>query len=546
MDLFIKILKRIDNILKNEQETILKIFLLNFLPYAIFVVLDTTKELWYKVIKVGYYSIKFYLLILIVIYIISFFKYKKYLYKFLIGVSLVFFIIEIILLKEFSTIINIGIAQIFFETNMRESKEFLENYIKIQEIVILLVFIGFISITIKFIIKKIDIDRIFKVKFLKVLLLFFMLWEVTNISFDINFFSIGRTIISCYGAFQNVKEYKKIQNNLENSVELLENNSEIKNIVLVIGESTGRNHMSVYGYKLDTTPLFLNLEKINNLYKFTDVISPHSHTIPVLKKLLTFYNNESEKEWYEYNNIIDIFKEAGYKTYWFSNQESSGVYGNVAYAFSQRADFVLFNNFRDSHQNDYYDYFDEEIVDKSKNKIDFSKKNFIIYHLMGTHIDYSKRYPKKFKKFENSNKILEHYDNAVFYNDYVVNKIFSIFKDKESIVIYLSDHGEEVYDFREAYGHSGTNASKYMIEIPFLIYLSDDFKKNYSKKEESIKNSLNNPYMTDDFINTLLDIADIEVKEFDSSKSLVNENFNKNRKRVFLDKDYDEYWKNKN
>ena len=43
-------------------------------------------------------------------------------------------------------------------------------------------------------------------------------------------------------------------------------------------------------------------------------------------------------------------------------------------------------------------------------------------------------------------EIVKDYDNATYYNDYVINQIISLFEQEEAIVIYLSDHGEECFD----------------------------------------------------------------------------------------------------
>ena len=85
-----------------------------------------------------------------------------------------------------------------------------------------------------------------------------------------------------------------------------------------------------------------------------------------------------------------------------------------------------------------------------------------------------------------------------------------------------------------------------MVEIPFLIYTSDKFIKNYPEKVESIKNSVDKPYMTDDLIHTILEIADIKTSEFDETRSIINKNFNDKRKRITGGKDYDTELKNKN
>ena len=198
----------------------------------------------------------------------------------------------------------------------------------------------------------------------------------------------------------------------------------------------------------------------------------------------------------------------------------------MAVALGEQSDEIVFSAYRDS-DTEIISNYDEEIVNKSAKYIEKENRNFIIYHLMGTHGSYRHRYPKEFNIFENdSNERIGEYDNAVLYNDYVIDKIISNFKDEDSIILYVSDHGEEVYDFRDFAGHAETNISRYMVEIPFLIYTSDKFIENYPEKVESIKNSLDKPYMTDDLIHTVLDIADIKTSEFDETRSIINKNFN--------------------
>ena len=51
--------------------------------------------------------------------------------------------------------------------------------------------------------------------------------------------------------------------------------------------------------------------------------------------------------------------------------------------------------------------------------------------------------------------------------------------------------------------------------------------------------------MTDDLINTILDIAEIKTSEYEESRSIINNKFNSLRKRIFYEKDYETYWKNR-
>lgn len=542
--------KKIENIFENDFLVLMQITLLNFIPYGInkyFFSKYATRPFYYKTLKflIGY--IEFFIFCLGIMIILSLFKEKikniilntiKYL-------SYLTFIIEILLLKNFGALINPGFFQVLLETNQEEGIEFLKMYFNFK-IVILIIFLVVLNyLVIKIFNRKIDINRFFKIKSFKIIFIIYIIYSIFDFK-GIKAFSIERVYASVKGAYHNIKEYKDISKEFENNkLTIISNDSKIKNIILVIGESTTRNHMSLYDYSLETNPLLKKIDK-KNLYRFNDTISPHSHTIPVIKKLLTFYNLENKKEWYENNNLIDIMKKSGYKTYWFSNQETSGIWGNVAVALGRQSDKVLFNKHRDSYT-ELNSAYDEQIINKSIKYIEKENKNFIIYHLMGTHGSYIHRYPKEFNIFQNkTEKMIGEYDNAVLYNDYIIDKIISNFKDEDSIILYISDHGEEVYDFRDFAGHAETNISRYMVEIPFLIYTSDKFIENYPEKVESIKNSVNKPYMTDDLIHTILDIADIKTSEFDETRSIINKNFNDKRKRITGGKDYDTELKNKN
>lgn len=546
-----KLIKKLNEILENDLGKILIISLFSYLGYGINRYFYGKYFSFSFIIKSGKFFMgylnHFFLWFGIFIFISYLFKYKKVIMYIFLGIFSVLGIIEVFLLLNFKTIVKNSTVQILFETNFNETSEFLKEYLNYRNIFLIL---GIIIIFC--IISRIKI-KIRNKKFQN-LILIYSIYQLFNFGKEIEDSSLYRFVNAIIHSINNIKIYKDMSHNLRNDIIIEKNESEIKNIVLIIGESTGKNHMSLYGYKHKTNPLLEKLVEEKQLYKYIDVISPHSHTIPVLQKLLTFYNNESDQEWYKYNNIVDIMKKSGYKTYWFSNQEAFGIFGNVAAAIGNRSDVVIFNRLRDSSE-EAFDIYDKEIVDKSVKFLNNdSNKNFIVYHLLGTHTSYKYRYPKEFKVFNEEDyqeknskerEIIAEYDNAVLYNDYVVNEIINLYKDKESIIFYLSDHGEEVYEYRDFIGHAEDVPSRYMAEIPFIIYLSEKFKIKYPEIKNAIEDSLKQPYMTDDFIHTVLDISKIQTKEFKKEKSIINQKFDNTRKRIFGCESYDDYWKNK-
>ena len=551
---------KLENIFKEYFWWIFGIAAFNYIPYGIVrIFLGKYKNfsICYKIIKIMLTFFEFFITtaVICLIILLLFQKIKvlkEIVIKSFFYLSFVLFIIELFLLKNFNYLISPPVVQILLETNKNEALEFLQTYLNITTLVIVFLIYFIIKILFR---KSNKREKIIKekrkssllMKVIKVVFAVVFLIKAVDIKSDLKIFSFNRVLKSIEVGMENIKEYKEISANLDkNIISIISNDSKIKNIILIIGESTGRKHMSLFGYPVETNPLLKKLEKSGNIYKFTDTISPHAHTIPSIKKLLTFYNFESTKKWYEYNNIIDIMKKAGYETYWFSNQESSGVYGNLSAALGSRSKVIKFTNLKSS-DSEAENLYDEEVVKLSDKYIeDNLNKKFVIYHLLGTHSKYRNRYPKKYSVVKNKNHNIAEYDNAVLYNDFVVNEIISRFKKEETVLFYVSDHGEEVYEFRNFKGHSEENGSRYMVEIPFIIYVSDKFKEKYPEVIKNIEKSLNKPYMTDDLIYTVLEIAQIKTKEFDETRSIINEKYNSSRKRIFSGKDYDTYWKNKN
>ncbi|CAM2800920.1 sulfatase-like hydrolase/transferase [Helicobacter burdigaliensis] len=185
---------------------------------------------------------------------------------------------------------------------------------------------------------------------------------------------------------------------------------------------------------------------------------------------------------------------------------------------------------------------------QEQSKIDYS---FSIVHLMGSHFSYKNRYPKEFERFgvedikmpfsttQKEREIIKDYENSIFYTDDLLYKIFEIYKDKEAIIIYLSDHGESLYEHKGFLGHFAT--SRFVAEIPFYMMVTDKFKQNNKELIKKIIKAKDKPFMSDDLIHTLSNIANIKIKDYQESKDILSENFDKKRKRLFKqEKDYEE------
>ena len=474
----------------------------------------------------------------------------------LVVVSGIPFMIEFVAMYNYKALIGAGIVNSLLETNSREALEFCNMYFGVAEIIGLLFLIGlFVAIKKYNLISHLRFSRRVQRKIIFGILGVSLLYTVRMFVVYTDFFysepllPMQRGYASAEVAYKNMEAYHTLTSKLNTDIAITENKSKIRNIVFILGESTNRNHMHLYGYNVPNTPNLDALKAKNELSIFTDCVSPHSTTIAVLSKLFTFCDYESDKDWYEYNNLIDVMNAAGYKTFWLSNQESSGIWGNVAQIYAEHSTKHEFTRIRDSRED--YGIVDGELfplVDRAvQEKAD---KNFYVIHLMGGHGLYYNRFPYSFSKFtkadiklnipDEKKDVIAQYDNALYYNDYIVSGIIDKFRDDETIVIYVPDHSEAIYDETGGFtGHIEENPTRQMIEIPVIMWASDKFKANYPDKWAQIQAAVNRPYMTDDMIHTVLEIADIKTPEFDPTKSIIDTKFDATRKRIFGGKDYD-------
>lgn len=244
------------------------------------------------------------------------------------------------------------------------------------------------------------------------------------------------------------------------------------NVVLIIGESFSKNHSSLYGYERRTNPCLDSLYNEESLVLFTQVTAPAATTTKAFKYLMTdlTLNDPQEVKWYDKVNIIDCFMALGYRTNWFSTQAEKGFVDNLSSSFSKICDNVLFVG-RYAHDDLLLDCHDSLTAER----------NFVVYHLMGQHEGFSERYPDEFCVFssnqekDSKERIIAEYDNATLFNDYVVSSIIHQYEDSNSLVVYLSDHGLDIFDTdADFFGHAmATEASqRHCKDIPFMVYVS--------------------------------------------------------------------------
>lgn len=475
-------------------------------------------------------------------------------------ISALLAVLELFAIGQYETLIGAGIITAMLQTNPNEAKEFLSMYASGRGLLFSLLSIILIAFCYRRFsaARRMPFSRHLRTRLFMVVLVLgalsgILLWQtfhsfIVNDSLDIPAVRVAR---SADTAVRNIEAFEKLKGETAREVTLTANASDTPYVIFILGESTNRARMHLYGYPLENTPGLDAMEKSGEIAICRDVISPETATVAVLQKLFTFADAESDREWYTYNNLIDVMRVAGYKTFWLSNQESSGIWGNVAQLFAERSDYRRFTRLRDSHEDmGEHDEALFPLVDEALAQS--TEKNFFVIHLMGGHGLYYMRFPYLFTKFtaadvpppqdtlsEEKRTEIAQYENALFYNDFIVTSLIGKFAEKDALIVYLPDHGEAVYDNGVFSGHVEEHPTKETLEVPLIFWASPAYRAHHPEKWAAIEAAKDRPYMTDDFIHTLLDLLGIQTEEYDPAKSIVNPAFDAKRHRVVKGHDYD-------
>jgi heptose-I-phosphate ethanolaminephosphotransferase len=303
--------------------------------------------------------------------------------------------------------------------------------------------------------------------------------------------------------------------------------------LIVIGESTNRNHLGLYGYARDTTPRLSRMA--DDLVVLTDVISSHSHTMHVLPHALTLADVDNGMDFADRraHSLVEILKAAGVTTYWLSNQKRMGIWDDHVAVLAEAADHVEFVSQRVGRRST--PGVDARLLPAVRKAVrERGGATVVLVHLMGTHWPYHQRYPKRFARFdqplprsiigdlqlpEDVVTKVNNYDNAVLYQDHVISKLIEILRDEGppvSSLLYLSDHGESPFD---GTGHDASRFGRGHVEIPFLFWFSPAFAARHGDLVRTLAANRHERFMTDELEDAVLDLVGIATEHLEPARS---------------------------
>lgn len=319
-------------------------------------------------------------------------------------------------------------------------------------------------------------------------------------------------------------------------------------IVLIIGESYNRHHSQLYGYPLETTPRQVERCDSGQLFVFTDVVTPWNITSNAFTQMFSLYGYGSRGQWGDYPLFPQLFRRAGYQVAFLSNQfvRRWSTSGNQTGGFFLNDHEVCDSLF--DIRNRRKRHLDDGFLRQCRRDLEaLPDTSLVIYHLMGQHFEYAHRYPSDSTHFKardyrhrladnEQRRIVAEYDNATRFNDYVIDKILQQYSSRPTVVIYLSDHGEECYDDLPVHGRLYTKLERRQVqqefEVPFWIWCSPSYQTAHPEVVERIKSATQRPFMTDHLPHMLLWLAGISCPYYEASHDLLSPFFDTKRLRM--------------
>lgn len=300
--------------------------------------------------------------------------------------------------------------------------------------------------------------------------------------------------------------------------------AETKNLdlVFVIGESSRPDHWALAGYGRDTTP---RLSAMGDVVFLPDLVTPWTltrYSVPAMltRKPATMADIFAEK------SIIAAFREAGFKTYWFANQD--GI--EEVSLHSAEAEQVRMFNLAVGRGDIDADFDGVMLPAIHKALSSPAARRLLVIHTKGSHWDSDRRYPPEFAyfkpdrtgngesgKYDRANRatLVNAYDNSIRYTDYFLAEIISSLRrsGRPSALVYVSDHGEGLYDGEcTLFGHG--NDLEASFRTAGLVWISPSLSKARPLAKEQLLENAADPLLTTHTVfNTLADLGTLSIAD---------------------------------
>lgn len=280
-------------------------------------------------------------------------------------------------------------------------------------------------------------------------------------------------------------------------------------VIFVIGESLRADHLPMNGYHRNTLPTISADTLLINFPNYYTEFTNTNHAVPALMTALP------EKR-FDDQSFITLFKNAGYQTAWFANQNLTRYYSYFAY----EADTLIYCNDGKSVMR-YQPLLDSDMLPAFGEWLNSGapRPRLAVLHCIGSHWWYPLHYTPRDARFTpevthkeiaglNRSEIINSYDNTILATDRFLTGLRAAIGNRNAIIVFVSDHGELLGE-DGCYLHNGNQEPLHhpaAFMLPTATYVD-----NYPALIDSLRSIASNPVTSASNFKTLIDVGRLKV-----------------------------------
>lgn len=305
--------------------------------------------------------------------------------------------------------------------------------------------------------------------------------------------------------------------------------------VFVIGEASRAASWQLFGYERETNP---KLSRRTDIQLYDNMMTQSNTTHKSIPSILSSVATDEHEELYRRKGLPELFREAGFRTSFISNQSPNGAMIDKLAGDSHHV--VYIRNPR----------MDMQMLDEMRTQIQLhpDEDMMFILHCYGSHFSYYQRYPREFATFvpdddvavvdANVDILRNSYDNSIVYTDHFINSVIDYLNSLHGVcsaMIYCADHGEDLFDDRRGrFLHASPTTTYYQLHVAALSWFSDTYRETFPEKVKCAENHRHAPATTHALFHTMADMASIEGDYVDRTVSLLSPTFDMSSQRFYL------------
>ncbi|OFZ68240.1 MAG: hypothetical protein A2V79_02840 [Betaproteobacteria bacterium RBG_16_56_24] len=294
-------------------------------------------------------------------------------------------------------------------------------------------------------------------------------------------------------------------------------------VILVIGESARAQNFSLYGYQRPTNPLLAKADVV----ALPEATACSTYTTASLECMLSHLGSNTGLMTL-YEPLPSYLQRNGVNVIWRSNNWGEPLIKTHLYQHAE--------DIRKTCQNENCNY-DELLLHNLEQDLQNSTqdKTFVALHQHGSHgPSYFKNYPGKFTAFKpvcssvdlqkcTNEELVNAYDNTVLYTDDFLYRVIELLKtfQQPAVMLYVSDHGESLGEYGlYLHGAPYSIAPDVQKKVPFIVWMSDEFKRQKGINNDDIGKGLN--YSQDNVFHSVMGALGIRSDVYNKQLDIFN------------------------